>query len=118
MIVNLLGVLLIVWIVWWFWIYKPKAISANDQQIKIIVENGVYSPAHIEIKSNTPSALIFLRKDASACAEQLLIPDLDIFQELPLNKPISIQIPAMDTGEYEFYCQMKMYRGSLVVGSR
>lgn len=27
MVINLLGLLLIALIVWWFWIYKPKAVD-------------------------------------------------------------------------------------------
>ncbi|WP_290487919.1 cupredoxin domain-containing protein [Idiomarina sp. UBA3162] len=35
---------------------------------------------------------------------------------MPSNKLKQIQIPALEPGEYDFHCQMQMYRGKIVVG--
>ncbi|MGI0116061.1 cupredoxin domain-containing protein [Zooshikella sp. RANM57] len=114
-LVNVLGIGLIGLIVWWFWLYKPtKAIMDSSKSI-IIVDNGVYEPANIKLKANQSTILRFLRKDASPCAEMVLFPDLDISETLPLNKTTEIKLPALNTGEYSFHCQMQMYRGVLVV---
>jgi plastocyanin domain-containing protein len=114
-IINILGVGLIFLIVWWFWLYKPKDIELLDDELVIRVENGTYLPAHIKLAANKSVEIKFMRKDPSPCSESLLIPKLQISHALPLNKLVAIQLPAMAAGEYDFHCQMQMYRGSITV---
>lgn len=116
-LINIIGVLTIALISWWFWFYVPKNISAADDSLVITVNNGSYSPSNVSISSGVPSKLTFLREDPSPCAEVVLIPELDVNEVLPLSKPISISLPALAIGEYAFHCQMQMYRGVLHVVS-
>lgn len=113
--INIAGLLLIVLIVWWFWVYKPASASVTKNEVVIVVENGVYQPARIKLPVNESVTLQFLRKDPSPCAEMVVIPDLEISETLPLNKPKTIQLPVLTAGEYTFHCQMKMYTGVLIV---
>ncbi len=115
MLINLLGVLLVGFIVWWFWLFKGKELSVSEGEILITVNDGIYLPARIKVPKGKTITLQFLRKDASPCAGTLLIPDFDISTELPLNRPSSIALPALKKGEYPFHCQMQMYKGILIV---
>ena len=115
MIVNISGLALIALIVWWFWLYKPREIEMTDDSLVIVVDSGVYQPAHIKLPAHQASELQFLSKDASPCSETVLFPSLDISASLPLNKTVNINLPPMNEGEYEFHCQMQMYRGKLKV---
>ncbi len=87
----------------------------NDNEITIVVEDGVYQPANISLNENSSIQLSFIRKDANPCASIVLFPDLDISAELPLDEPFIVTLPAMKKGQYAFYCQMKMYTGTLQV---
>ena len=113
--INILGLSLIVLIIWWFWLYKPKGVAVSEEGIVVTVENGVYQPARIKLPARKPVTIQFLRKDASPCAATVLIPELEIAEELPLNKSRAIRLPAMNKGEYAFHCQMQMYKGLFVV---
>ncbi len=114
-IVNLGGLLFIALIVWWFWLSKPKAQRvAGSAPIDIIVDSGVYTPARIEVPVGVPVTLRFLRKDASPCAEKVLFDALGVSADLPVDKPKNVIVTAAKPGEYEFTCQMRMYRGTLV----
>lgn len=115
LIINIVGVVIIGLIVWWFWVYTPKAESLSNNNVVIVVESGVYKPSHILLESNKATEFTFLRKDESPCSETLLFPGLDINETLPLNKPKSVKIPKLDPGIYEFHCQMQMYKGVLKV---
>ena len=115
LIVNSAGFVLIGLIVWWFWLYKPHEVELDKGEMVVVVENGSYQPAHIKLAANQATELHFLRKDPSPCAEMLLLPVLEISESLPLNKTMAIKLPLLEAGEYEFHCQMKMYRGSLKV---
>lgn len=114
-VINILGVLLIALIIWWFWLYKPREASVSDNSIMVTVVDGVYQPSRIKLASGQPVTINFLRKDASPCAAMVLFPELNISEDLPLNKNKAITLPAMVSGEYAFHCQMQMYRGTLMV---
>ena len=84
MIINLLGLVLIAMIVWWFWLYKPNKTIVQDSEVLIEVRDGVYSPSSIQVSASQPVTLTFMRKDQSPCAETMLIPSLEISEQLKL----------------------------------
>ena len=113
--VNIAGLALIGLIVWWFWGYRGKDVEAEDGELVILVENGTYQPAHVKLPPNRAAVLRFLRKDPSPCAETVVFPKLELSLSLPLDKTTRITLPPLAAGEYDFHCQMQMYRGSLKV---
>jgi plastocyanin domain-containing protein len=115
MIINMLGFGLIGLIIWWFWLYKPKETKVLDNEISIEVKDGVYMPSHIKCAVNEPIVLSFLRRDKSPCSEMLLIPALEISETLTIDKPTKIALTISKAGEFDFHCQMQMYRGVLKV---
>ncbi|MFA0811555.1 cupredoxin domain-containing protein [Microbulbifer epialgicus] len=117
-LVNLIGVLLMIAIVWWFWLGPArgasKAVSAEDK-LQILVKDGVYEPDYIRLPAGRATTLHFLREDPSPCSEWVLFPDLEISAELALHQDTKVTIPAAKPGEYPFSCQMQMYRGILIL---
>lgn len=113
--INLAGIVLIVIIIWWFWMYKPESSEFKDSIVSIVVENGVYEPANISVKSTDVIKLEFLRKDASPCAGTLMIPAFEVAEELPINRKHLVELTNLKRGDYEFHCQMNMYKGVLHV---
>ncbi|MDA8364813.1 MAG: cupredoxin domain-containing protein [Gammaproteobacteria bacterium] len=111
------GLVVIGLIVWWFWLSKPKTLHAGEgTPIDIVVADGVYTPARIEVPAGRPVTLRFLRKDPSPCAEKVVFEAFDnMTRDLPLDRPLDVTIVPDRPGEYAFTCQMKMYRGTLVV---
>lgn len=115
LVINFAGLVLIGFIVWWFWLSKPRAARvATAGPVEVVVENGVYTPPVIEVPAGRAVTLRFLRKDPSPCAEQVRFDDLGIAAELPVGKPRDVTVLPGKPGEYEFTCQMRMYRGTLV----
>ena len=113
--VTLSGLAVIALIVWWFWLSAAKTTHvADNQPIEILVKDGTYQPAAIEVSAGQPLTLSFLRQDATPCAEKVLFGDLGVSADLPLKKPQHISIPPLQPGTYEFTCQMGMYRGKIV----
>ena len=113
--INAIGLIIIGFIVYWFWFSKPAAVKTTGREVNITVDNGVYTPASIEIKVGELIKLNFLRKDPSPCAEKVIFSALYISEDLPINKEKLIEVAINQPGEYEFTCQMQMYRGSLIV---
>ncbi len=115
LLVNAIGVALIGLILWWFWLAGPRAqrIAATGA-IEILVDDGVYTPASIEVPVGRPVILRFVRKDPNPCAGQVIFGSLGISADLPMGKPRDISLSLDEAGEYEFSCQMGMYRGRLL----
>ena len=114
-LVNGAGLLTIVAIVGWFWLSRPKAHAVTGATpIDIVVADGVYTPARVEVVAGEPVRLRFLRKDPSPCAEKVLFADLHVAEELSVGEPKIITVTLPQKGEYAFTCEMQMYRGALV----
>lgn len=113
--VNVIGVLLICLIIYWFWISKSKATQISSGVIDILVDNGVYDPARIEVQTGQVVTLRFQRKDANPCAEKVVFNDFGLTIDLPINEKTDVKLTPENAGEYPFTCQMQMYRGVLVV---
>lgn len=116
-IFNLCGLLLIGFIIWWFWLSTvgKATVSTNKQTIKIMVADGIYTPSVIHTKVDEQLSLEFLRKDPNPCAEKVIFAELNQSADLPVNKTYALSFIPKKTGEFEFTCQMGMYRGKLIV---
>ncbi len=115
LVVNAAGLVLLGLIVWWFWFSKPQArVAAGAGPIDILVDNGVYTPARIQVPTGKPATLRFLRNDPSPCAEKVLFDDFGVTADLAVGKPTEVTITPEKPGDYEFTCQMRMYRGVVV----
>lgn len=115
------ALLLIAFLVWWFWLYRPAPrapaapMAGPGDTIDILVADGVYSPATIAVPAGRDTVLRFLRRDRSPCAAMVLIDGLGVSAELPIDQPLSVLIHPDAPGRFDFTCQMRMYRGTLVV---
>ena len=115
-IINLLGVMLIGLIIYWFWLSTPRKITASKTTpIEIRVKDGVYTPAHIETKKGETIRLRFVREDPSPCAAKVIFNSLNKSLELPMNGSAEIELHPEEAGEIDFTCEMQMYRGRLSV---
>jgi len=117
MLVNIAGLALVGFIIWWFWMYRPAAgvAVAPGQIIEVRVKDGVYDPSLIEATAGKGISLRFIREDETACASLVVFPELGIQKELPLGKAVVLRIVPEQAGTYTFQCQMGMYRGVLQV---
>jgi plastocyanin domain-containing protein len=112
--VNIAGLCLILLIIWWFWLSTLSTLTKADDFIEIKVKDGVYQPAYVQVKTNHPITLRFIREDASPCSEVVVFGSLNISEQLPLHIPKDIILTIKNAGTYEFTCQMGMYRGKII----
>ncbi len=111
--------LLIGLIIWWFFgkrkIELGVAVRHGDKQIVEVVVDGGYKPGVIELARDIPTEIVFTRKDASACFEEVVLPDFGIRTHLPLGKPYTVTINPKEAGEYKYACGMNMFFGKVIV---
>jgi len=113
------GLLLIGLIAWFFWGPKKggslaETSSSGYQEAAIQVKNG-YHPSRIIVQSGKPVRFQFIREETQACSEMVIFPDFQKSTTLPMGKKIVVELPPMQTGTYDFTCQMGMYKGKIVV---
>ncbi len=81
--------------------------------IEVRVGSAGFSPPRIEVTAEAPLRLRFLRTSAQTCGKQVVFPSLGITRDLPLNKPVDIDL-VPPRGELAFTCGMHMLRGAVV----
>ena len=118
-IVTLVGLGVIGWIVWYFWLWKGESVAAGAgvgglQVIDVTVKGG-YQPASIIAEAGRPLRLNFTRREASMCGEEVVLPEFGRRAHLPENTTVGIEITPQSPGEYEFTCGMNMYKGRLII---
>jgi plastocyanin domain-containing protein len=83
--------------------------------VEIAVTKEGFVPASVTASAGQSITLVFTRTAEATCATEVVIPTLKVRKELPLNKPIVIEMPPQPSGEISFACGMNMLRGALVV---
>jgi plastocyanin domain-containing protein len=116
-IVNVSGLAIIAWIVWYFLLWRGESFAAQTkngiQTVDVVVKGG-YQPAAIMVKAGQRVRLNFTRREASTCSEEVVIPDFGKRAYLPENLSVPIEVMPEKPGEYAFTCGMNMYRGKLI----
>ncbi|PIZ63102.1 copper-binding protein [Candidatus Saccharibacteria bacterium CG_4_10_14_0_2_um_filter_52_9] len=106
-------------IIWWFFM-KPDTevvaatVNGNEQTVNIIVSGG-YTPHKILLQKDIPAKLIFNRKDASSCLEEVILPDFGVQRKLPVNQDLTIEVKPDKAGRFTYSCGMHMFFGEVIV---
>ena len=118
-VVTILGLALIVFIVWFFWLKKAKgtraAVTSSGYQEAMILVKGGYTPDLVVVERGKPVRLNFRREETASCSEMVLLPDFDKSAQLPTGETVALEFLPEEPGEFEFACQMGMFRGKLLV---
>jgi plastocyanin domain-containing protein len=88
--------------------------SAGVQEHTIDVA-AEFTPASVTLKAGQPARLHFRRGDKPTCADEIVIPALNVRKKLAANQTVTIDIPAQQARTLTFACGMDMMKGSLVV---
>ena len=119
MLVNLIGLGLIAFIVWFFWLVKTKGVRAvmgsSGYQEQMVLVKGGYTPDVIVVEAGKPVRLNFVRQESASCTEMVLLPAFNKSAKLPEGETVPVEFLPKAPGEYEFACQMGMIRGKLIV---
>ncbi len=92
----------------------PAHAEPAPREIAVKVQGG-YSPDRIEVVAGERVRLVFTRTEYSGCTREVVFPELGIRKELPTNQAVSIDLPVLAPGTYNFHCGMNMIHGTLVV---
>jgi len=118
-LVSVIGLATIAFIIWFFWMGKRAgvraAVTTSGYQEAMVLVKGGYTPDVIVVERGKPARLIFQREESASCSEMVLFPDLNKSAHLPEGERVPIEFMPDQAGEFEFACQMGMFRGKLIV---
>jgi plastocyanin domain-containing protein len=118
-LVTVIGLALVAGIVWFFWLKRTRgtraATTSRGYQEAMILVKGGYTPDVIVVQHGRPVRLNFRREETASCSEMVLFPDFNKSAKLPTGEVVAVEFLPEQPGEYEFACQMGMFRGKVVV---
>ncbi|MDQ2904996.1 MAG: cupredoxin domain-containing protein [Chloroflexota bacterium] len=115
----LIGLGLIGGIAWYFW--GPRqggtraATTSTGYQEAMVLVKGGYTPDVIVVQHGKPVRLNFRREETAACSEMVIFNAFGKSAQLPTGETVPVEFLPEKAGEYEFSCQMGMFRGKLIV---
>lgn len=89
--------------------------SGQSARVEIAVTKDGFVPARVTVPAGQSITLVFTRTAEATCATEVVVSSLKLRKELPLNKPIVVEMPPQRSGEIGFACGMDMLRGAVVV---
>lgn len=95
---------------------SPVSAPKDEPGVKRVTADAKgFTPNAIELKKGEQATLIFTRTTDETCARDIVFPELDINQPLPLNQPVKLEIPTDEARKLTFQCGMGMYKSSVVI---
>ena len=96
----------------------PPPLEAAGKRIDIRVTGSGYEPAQITVKKDEPVVLTFTRTADAGCLSSVIVElggGKEVKKDLPLGKPVSIEVRYPTTGELHYQCGMRMVTGTITV---
>jgi plastocyanin domain-containing protein len=92
--------------------------AAVPGELRVTAGEHGFSPTSMLLPKGAAGALAtvtFVRTTDQTCATEVVFPDLDLKKSLPLNTPVTVDVPSDAPRTLSFQCGMGMYKGALVV---
>jgi cupredoxin-like protein len=86
--------------------------SGKKQTASVGTEGEVYTPSQLLLKAGVPAEIEFAQ--ATGCLAQVTFTQLGITQDLSAG-PVTVKVPALEPGTYDFQCGQGHVKGQLVV---
>jgi plastocyanin domain-containing protein len=90
--------------------------AVAEHVVELAVTSSGFEPAHVSVKKDQPLTLVITRKTDATCAKEIVVPDHEVRQALPLNQPVKVSFTPTASGELKYGCGMnQMVNGVLLV---
>jgi RND family efflux transporter MFP subunit len=93
----------------------PAETSAAMSAATVEITEQGFVPPSVTLKAGQGAGVTFIRKTDNTCAKEVVFPSLKVTKPLPLNVPVTIELPPQASGEINYVCGMNMLHGKVVV---
>lgn len=90
-----------------------QAKTGGGHDVKVDAKG--FTPSSIEFKKGEKGAITFTRTSDDTCAKDVVFPELNLKKELPLNKPVVVEVPTDTARTLTFTCGMGMFKSAVVI---
>ena len=94
---------------------SASAPRKTANQVDITITSDGFQPAEIQARAGVPLHLVITRTTDKTCAKEIVIKDLGVRKELPLNQAVAIDVTPKQTGQLRYACGMDMVSGVIIV---
>lgn len=118
LVVNIVGLGVMGWIVWYFWLYRKEGVKLSETggvQEAVIKVKGGYDPDVIVVQKDKTVKLHFNRQESALCSEMVIFDKINKSAKLPEGETVTIEFTPDTSGEIPFQCQMGMLKGKIIV---
>lgn len=85
------------------------------QKITVTVTENGFEPNEIKVKDKSHVILQITRKTETTCATNIMLKDLNIKKDLPLNQQVEVDLGVLKKGDISFACGMNMITGHIII---
>lgn len=87
-------------------------VTGDVQTVSVDLSQGYYQPNVLKLRAGVPAKITF--GQSAGCTAQVMSKELGFFEDLTAG-PATVDVPALEAGEYSFSCGMEMVFGKIVV---
>lgn len=92
-----------------------RSAPRDGEPVHITVTKNGYEPFEVRATAGKPLTLVVTRTTDETCATEIVIPEANVSQDLPLGKPVTITFTPQKSGKLRYSCAMKMFQGVIDV---
>lgn len=86
--------------------------QAEQQESRVMVSEKGFEPDHLMLTAGVPARITFIRTTDATCAKEVVLPEINIRRELPLNTPVTVRFTPVK-GDMVFACGINMFHGTI-----
>jgi plastocyanin domain-containing protein len=88
--------------------------ASKYPEVRIEVTDRGFEPDRASVPRGQPVTLVITRRTDQTCAKDVVIPALNVTKDLPLNRPVQIDVPGGIADSLSYQCGMDMLGGVIV----
>ena len=89
--------------------------NTASSDVKITIMEEGFRPATVVLRRGAQSRITFVRQIENTCATAVVIQELGIDLNLPLNEPVSVDVTPKSSGQYNYGCGTGPFNGTIMV---
>lgn len=93
---------------------EPPGVNAT-QEAGVTVRDG-YQPPTLRLEAYVPTRLEIIREEDNPCSEFFIVHDLGVDVAVPAFGTMTVPLPGLPEGRYDFSCGRGRLRGAVEIG--